>query len=172
VRDPLPQDEFDWIFSRVPRLTVEVVIACTDRGVLLALRDFGPCSGLWHLPGGTVRFGEPVTEAVKRVALDELGVTVSVGELLGYIEYPSHYDNGLDSPVGLAFCAQPPIVEVLDERHLPSECAWFRTLPENLHDEQRKFLARHLAIASTAQGTSHALPLAHGRVSSPRACDP
>ena len=145
---PLPQDEFDWIFSRVPRLTVEVVITSGDRGVLLALRDSGPCTGLWHLPGGTVRFGEPVTEAVRRVALDELGLTVSVGELLGYIEYPSHYDNGLDSPVGLAFRAQPPIAGMPHERDLRSGCAWFTTLPENMHDEQREFLARHLDIAS------------------------
>jgi 8-oxo-dGTP pyrophosphatase MutT (NUDIX family) len=152
LRDPLPQDEFDWIFSRVPRLTVEVVIASSDRGVLLALRDFGPCKGLWHLPGGTVRFGEPVTEAVKRVARDELGLTVGVGELLGYIEYPSHYDNGLDSPVGLAFRAQPPIAHIPDERHQPSESAWFTTLPENMHDEQREFLARHLDIASRGPG--------------------
>ena len=79
LRGPLPQDEFDWIFSRVPRLTVEVVMASSDRGVLLALRDFGPCKGLWHLPGGTVRFGEPVTGAVRRVALDELGLTVALG---------------------------------------------------------------------------------------------
>ena len=87
---PLPRDEFERIFSRVPRLTVELVIASSERGVLLALRDFGPCAGLWHLPGGTVRFGEPVVEAVRRVAQDELGLTVSVGRLLGYIEYPSH----------------------------------------------------------------------------------
>jgi ADP-ribose pyrophosphatase YjhB (NUDIX family) len=149
---PLPQDEFDWIFSRVPRLTVEVVITSTDRGVLLALRDSGPCKGLWHLPGGTVRFGEPVTEAVKRVALDELALTVSVGELLGHIEYPSHYDNGLDSPVGLAFRAQPSIGRVPQEPELRSGCAWFTTLPENMHDEQREFLARHLDIASRRPG--------------------
>ena len=152
MRGPLPQDEFDRIFSRVPRLTVEVVIACTERGVLLALRDFGPCKGLWHLPGGTVRFGEPVTEAVKRVALDELGLTVSVAELLGYIEYPSHYDNGLDSPVGLAFRAGMLTGEVDDPRELRSECAWFRTLPENMHDEQRRFLARHLDSVSRRPG--------------------
>jgi ADP-ribose pyrophosphatase YjhB (NUDIX family) len=146
---PLPRDEFDWIFSRVPRLTVEVVIVSPDCGVLLALRDSGPCQGLWHLPGGTVRFGEPVIEAVKRVALDELGLTVSVGELLGYIEYPSHHDNGLDSPVGLAFRALPSNIEMPDERELRSECAWFTTLPENMHDEQRDFLARHLGIVSS-----------------------
>ena len=146
----MPQDEFDWIFSRVPRLTAEVVIASSDRGVLLALRDSGPCAGLWHLPGGTVRFGEPVTEAVRRVARDELGLAVSVGELLGYIEYPSHYDNGLDSPVGLAFRALPPSAHVPGERQLRSECAWFTTLPGNMHDEQRDFLVRHLEGLSGA----------------------
>jgi ADP-ribose pyrophosphatase YjhB (NUDIX family) len=152
LTEPLPQDEFDRIFSRVPRLTVEVVIASSDRGVLLALRDFGPCKGLWHLPGGTVRFGEPVADAVKRVALDELGLTVSVEELLGYIEYPSHYNNGLDSPVGLAFRAQPAIADLPEERNLPPSCEWFAKLPEDMHDEQREFLARHLDIDSRRPG--------------------
>ena len=145
---PLPQDEFDRIFHRVPRLTVELVIASSDRGVLLSLRDLGPCKGLWHLPGGTVRFGEPVIEAVRRVAQDELGLTVSVGQLLGYIEYPSHYNNGLDSPVGLAFRAQTSIAEMPDERDLRSQCAWFTVLPDNMHDEQKEFLFRHLDIVS------------------------
>ena len=52
-----------------------------------------------------MRFGEPLTDAVARVAKEELGVSTTVGALLGYIEYPSHYENGLDSPVGLAFSA-------------------------------------------------------------------
>src|SRR5581483_5588422 len=94
TRPPLPKHEFDWIFSRVPRLTVEVVITAPSRGVLLSLREIEPCRGMWHLPGGTVRFGEPATEAVVRVARDELGLDVEVGPLLGYIEYPSHYLNG------------------------------------------------------------------------------
>jgi hypothetical protein len=89
---------------------------------------------------------------VGRVALDELGLKVSVGELLGYIEYPSHYDNGLDSPVGLAFRAGLLAGEVLDPRELRSECAWFATLPENMHDEHREFLAGPLEIASRGPG--------------------
>jgi ADP-ribose pyrophosphatase YjhB (NUDIX family) len=81
TRGPLPQEEFDAIFSRVPRLTVELVLAFAERGgVLLQLRDTGPCKGLWSLPGGTVRFGEPVRDAVKRVARDELGVSIKVDE--------------------------------------------------------------------------------------------
>ena len=136
MRGPLPQEEFDHIFSRDPRLAVELVIASDDRGVLLALRDFGPCQGLWHLPGGTVRFGEPLVEAVKRVAQDELGLTVSIGQLLGYIEYPSHYDHGLDSPVGLAFRAD--VAGDLRDEHDPrADPAWFTVRPTTCTTSKR-----------------------------------
>ncbi len=104
----LPEEEFHAIYSRVPRLCVEVVIVTAERGVLLSLRDIPPNIGAWHIPGGTVLFGEPLEAAVRRVARHELGLDVAVGELLGYIEYPSHHQNGLDSPVGLAFRAQLP----------------------------------------------------------------
>jgi ADP-ribose pyrophosphatase YjhB (NUDIX family) len=140
-RQPLPKEEFDWIFSRVPRLTVEVVISSPQRGVLLSLRDIEPCKDMWHLPGGTVRFGEPLVDAVARVARDELGLTVDVGELLGYIEYPSHYENGLDCPVGVAFAAV-----ISDGAQRPTGCEWFQALPANMHDEQKDFLAARLAI--------------------------
>ena len=58
----LPKAEFDAIFSRVPRLSVEVVIYTPERGVLLMLRDIPPNVGAWHIPGGTVLFGERVTD--------------------------------------------------------------------------------------------------------------
>ncbi len=146
MRGPLPQAEFEAIFSRVPRLTVEAVIAVPGRGVLLALREHGPCQGLWHLPGGTVRFGEPVRAAVARVADAELGLAVTARELLGYIEYPSHYEHGLDSPVGLAFAAAatggaPAATDLL------GRCEWFARLPAEMHDEQRAFLTNVLGLS-------------------------
>ena len=146
---PLSQQEFDQIFSRVPRLTVEVVIVSDERGVLLRLRDVEPCKGTWNLPGGTVRFGEPLVRAVQRVAEDELGVAVEVGELLGYIEYPSHYDNGLDSPVGLAFRAA--VVGALPASEGEGRSEWFRVLPNNMHDEQKAFIARHVELETIPQ---------------------
>ena len=145
MREPLPKHEFDAIFSSVPRLTVEVVVVSSARGVLLQLRDGGPCKGLWSLPGGTVRFGEPVVDAVTRVAHDELEITVNVEAFLGYIEYPSHYNNGLDSPVGLAFR-----VRSLAGPGVPHDCEWFTVLPESMHDEQRAFLSDHAAGAARA----------------------
>jgi len=145
MSEPLPKHEFDRIFSRVPRLTVEVLVTSEERGVLLALRDVDPCRGTWNLPGGTVRFGERLVDAVRRVASDELGVSVRVGALAGYIEYPSHYEHGFDSPVGLVFRAQP-----LDQAQARGQ--WFAVLPENMHEEQKEFLVGHAPVSLAGEG--------------------
>ncbi len=135
---PLTPDEFRDIYSKVPRLTVEVVIR-SPAGVLLTLRDIEPCRGLWHLPGGTVRFGEKLFDAVRRVAATELGIDVVAAHPLGYIEYPSHHENGLDSPVGIAF-------DVVDYTGVPhpddgaTATRWFTELPRAMHREQADFL--------------------------------
>ncbi len=139
TRPPLPQREFEEIFARVPRLTVEVVIVSEDR-VLLSRRESGPCAGLWHIPGGTVRFGEPLTEAVERVAKQELGLDVTIDRLLGYIEYPSHLDRGLDWPVGIAFGVHPAPSAETPLTLSPGKVEWFIELPEEMHEEQRRFL--------------------------------
>lgn len=139
---PLPQAEFEAIYAKVPRLTVEVVITGADGGgVLLSRRERGPCQGLWHIPGGTVRFGEHLTEAVQRVPLEELGLSVVVGNMLGYIEYPSHLSIG-DWPVGVAFqaTATPPARPAAGRQ---GGVAWFTELPEEMHDEQKAFLRDH-----------------------------
>jgi ADP-ribose pyrophosphatase YjhB (NUDIX family) len=141
----LSEEEFHAIYSRVPRLCVEVVIVSAERAVLLSLRDIPPNIGAWHIPGGTVLFGESLLAAVQRVARQELGLDVSVGELLGYIEYPSHYENGLDSPVGLAFAAEPVPAFPADAR-LPDGIEWFTRLPDGLYAEQREFLVSTLGF--------------------------
>lgn len=140
---PLTRDEFRDIYSKVPRLTVEVVVR-SPAGVLLTLRDIEPCRGLWHLPGGTVRFGEKLVDAVRRVAATEVGIHVVAAHPLGYIEYPSHHENGLDSPVGIAF-------DVVDYTGVPraddeaADARWFTELPAQMHREQVDFLRSHSA---------------------------
>lgn len=139
--EPLPQAEYERIYSRVPRLTVEVVVTGgAGEGVLLALRSSGPCRGLWHLPGGTVRYGEPLVEAVHRVARTELGVEVGIDRVLGYVEYPSHLERGIDWPVGIAFATH--LATAAPGRFGPDDASvrWFAHLPVSMHDEQRAFL--------------------------------
>ena len=135
----LPKADFDAIYSRVPRLCVEVILRDAERGVVLALRDIPPNVGAWHIPGGTVLYGESLVDAVTRVARMELGLAVVVGELLGYIEYPSHVQAGIDSPVGMAFATT--LADPATAASLPENCAWFTELPDGLYTEQRAFLA-------------------------------
>ena len=135
---PLSEAEFWEIYRRVPRLTVEVVFAGAD-GVLLTRRAIDPCRGIWHLPGGTVRFGERLADAVARVARRELGLEVTECRMLGCIEYPSHYENGLDCPVGIVFLVtrHSGKLEVSAEAE---DHGWFRRLPAGMHPEQIRFL--------------------------------
>ena len=139
VRAALPQAEYEAIYARVPRLTVELVIVSSD-GILLTRREAGPCAGLWHIPGGTVHFGEPLTDAVHRVARQELAAEVVIDGLLGYVEYPSHLERGLDWPVGIAFSLHmaPPSAGRFRRGH--EAVAWFTTLPDEMHGEQKVFL--------------------------------
>jgi len=137
-QDPLSPKEFWEIYRRVPRLTVEVVVT-GEQGVLLTRRAIEPCRGMWHLPGGTVRVGERLTAAVGRVARRELGIEVLESRMLGCIEYPSHYESGLDSPVGIVHLvtrhAGTLAVNAEADAH-----GWFRRLPAPMHAEQVRFL--------------------------------
>ena len=135
---PLSKKEFNEIYSRVPRLTVEIIIR-EDNNYFLTKRNIEPCRGMWHLPGGTVRFGEKLTEAVTRIAKRELGIKVITTQLLGYIEYPSHYENGLDSPVGIAFLVDS-YEGIINPNKEASEAKWFEVLPKNMHQEQIDFI--------------------------------
>jgi ADP-ribose pyrophosphatase YjhB (NUDIX family) len=121
---------------------VEVVVA-SGAGVLLTRRDAGPCQGLWHIPGGTVRFGEPLTAAVARVARQELGLEVTAEGLLGYIEYPSHLERARDWPVGMAFRTELATSSAGKLLTRPDIAGWFSHLPDEMHDEQRVFLRAH-----------------------------
>ncbi|ORT47974.1 NUDIX domain-containing protein [Frankia sp. KB5] len=136
---PLSRNDFDDIYGRVPRLCVEVVIR-DPSGVLLVRRDIDPCRGQWHLPGGTVLFGESLPAAVVRVAERELGVIVTVGDLLGYIEYPHVQAAGYRGwPVGIAFAAF-----IVGGRLVGSDegrlTGYFNEIPADTIGEQAAFL--------------------------------
>ncbi len=136
---PLSQKEFDYIYSKVPRLTVEIIVKDKAGKIYLTQRAIEPCKDQWHLPGGTVRFGEPMLEAVKRIALRELAIKVVEATNKSYIEYPSHYTRGLDSPVGIVF----EVTKYTGKITTNAEAAkggWFNQLPTNMHANQDTYL--------------------------------
>ena len=145
---PLSPEEFDEIYSKVPRLTVELIVKNAAGAVYLTKRAIEPCKGQWHLPGGTVRFGEPMEEAVKRIAKRELGIAVNKMTNVGYIEYPSHFTKGMDSPVGIVF----EVLSFNGELKPNDEAqngSWYTTIPKKMHADQDMFLInKNYLIAS------------------------
>ncbi len=144
---PLSQKEFETIYSKVPRLTVEIIIQNNLGEIYLTKRAIEPCKGKWHLPGGTVRYAEPMTDTVKRIAKRELGIDVKKLKNVGYIEYPSHYKNGLDSPVGMVF----EVLNFVGSLSLNEESQtgqWFNKLPPKMHEEQDEFLLTNDYLSS------------------------
>jgi len=57
-----------------------------DGRLLLVLRGRAPSAGTWSVPGGRVETGESYVEATAREVLEETGVRVDGGRLVGKVE--------------------------------------------------------------------------------------
>ena len=137
-RKPLSKEEFDYFSKKMPRLTVEVVII-KDGGVVLSKRTIPPDKGYWHIPGGSVLVGETLEEAIKQVALDELGVKVEVKKFLRFFYYPDILRKTGYWPVGAGFLAEITDGELRTDGD-SSEIRVFKSIPEKVVPGQRNFL--------------------------------
>jgi 8-oxo-dGTP diphosphatase len=57
-----------------------------DGRLLVVLRGHDPGRGTWSLPGGRVEPGETTAQACAREVLEETGLVVEVGRLVGTVE--------------------------------------------------------------------------------------
>ena len=140
----IPFKEFKKIYSRVPRLCVEVILK-DSRGILLTRRTIEPANGKWHTPGGTVIKGENLRHAVKRVAKEELGLKIDVMNMLGVIEYGS-FRNHYSQDISIAFLVKsiskrPPMLDGHADKY-----GFFADVPANTIKEQKEFLVRELGM--------------------------
>lgn len=101
-------------------------IVTDDRGrLLLVRRGQEPAKGSWSIPGGRVEAGETDAAATAREVLEETGLAVVVGDLVGIVER--------DAPAGAVYvirdyrCAvgsgvDPDAVRAGDDA---DDAAWF-----------------------------------------------
>ena len=68
-----------------PFIGVGAIIVENSR-VVLVKRGHPPLAGEWSIPGGVLEVGETVREGAVREALEETGLTVAPGELLGVFD--------------------------------------------------------------------------------------
>jgi ADP-ribose pyrophosphatase YjhB (NUDIX family) len=73
---------------------VGAVVKDRQGRLLLIKRAHEPGAGLWSLPGGRIEPGETDAEALVREMLEETGLTVEPGPLIGQVER-----SGLDGAV-------------------------------------------------------------------------
>ena len=58
------------------------VVVVEDGSILLVQRGRDPGRGLWAVPGGKVRQGEPMREAARREVREETGLDVEIGHVI------------------------------------------------------------------------------------------
>lgn len=136
---PFSPKKFKEIYSKVPRVTVSLVIKIGG-GKVLTLRNLPHWKGKWHLPGGTILYDETVRGAINRVAQEELGVKVKFLKLLGWIEYPSEKkERGFGRSVDMiCLCKCDNSKFRLSDEISGAEI--FTKLPKNVITEQARFL--------------------------------
>ncbi len=113
-----------------------VVVDCEN--LLMIRRGHGPAAGEWSIPGGHVEFGEPLAAALVREVLEETGLEVYCGHLIGWVERidDDHHFVIFDFEADLVELAEPragsdaaeaawiPLIDVA-ERQLVSGLAEF-----------------------------------------------
>lgn len=136
VPKKIPQKEFDYVYSKVPRACVDLIIK-TEDGIVLSKRDINPSRGKWHLPGGTIFFGEKIINAIDRIAKKETGLKLKVEKILGIIEYSPPSVHGYT--IGIAYLVKPISGELRGSKE-GKEIKFFKSIPENTVKEQVEFL--------------------------------
>lgn len=147
VNKPLSFGEFVSIYSKVPRLGVDLLVK-TNSGVVFAKRAIDPYKGMWHLPGGTVLFDETIDHAVSRIVKGELNLKVASATYLGIIEYlhepDARFPNKHRHTVCIAFLVEAR--GILKKDADAAEIKVFSSVPKGIIPEQRRFLVKHSEV--------------------------
>lgn len=138
----LSSKDFLYIYNKVPRLCIDLIIKNT-KGIVLSKRDIEPYKGQWHLPGGTVLFGETLKKAVKRVVKDETGLNVKVVKILGVIEFTKTPDGMHAISVAIEVF---PLSGILRGSYQGWEIDFFKKYPKPSIAEHKSFLIKNKLI--------------------------
>ena len=77
-----------------PFSTVDLLVI-SEQKFLLSKRLNQPYKDMWHLPGGMIRKGEKMIDAVKRISLEELGSTPKTMKFFGTYESMSKFRHDI-----------------------------------------------------------------------------
>jgi 8-oxo-dGTP diphosphatase len=125
---------------------VGAIIKDEQGRVFLARR--GPLAknerGLWEFPGGSVEFGEKLTDALRREIKEEYGIEIAVGDLIDVVDHilPEEGQHWVSPSFVCAIISGEPSI------HEPGKCTeigWFHLseMPGDLTLVTRENLAHY-----------------------------
>jgi ADP-ribose pyrophosphatase YjhB (NUDIX family) len=131
----LSDEDYNFIYSRSPRVCVDLLIKNSNGEVFLTKREIEPYKDHWHLPGGRIRFRETIPQALERIAKSELGYNIEGPVvLLGVCEFLDESQNGNDrhsiSLVHQLWYSNEPL----------TGGSFFSSLPKVIIPEQKDFM--------------------------------
>lgn len=138
-----------------PQIAVGAIVI-RDNRVLLVRRGQPPSEGLWAIPGGRVRLGETLQEAIEREVKEETGVTISPTNPVYTFDVIERDDRGR---VRFHYVIVDLIADYVSGEPKPSDDAreadWFTfqeidKLP--ISQTTREVLKRRRKLASTKRG--------------------
>lgn len=137
----LTQAEFKKIYTRVPRLCVQIILRNKD-GILLTKRAIkSSYDGYWHIPGGTVFYHEGLESAIKRIAKNELGIEVKIVKPLGYTEFTFEKTIGGGHSVTLLHLVKIGSGKIKLNKDA-TEFGYFKKAPTKTISEDKKYLKK------------------------------
>jgi 8-oxo-dGTP diphosphatase len=136
-----------------PAPTVSAVVE-RDGRVLLTRRGIEPRLGMWDTPGGFVEAGEEPAAALRRELLEETGLTIEVGELLGI--YPDRYGDGAPT-LNVFYTARVAAGGAGEPRDDVTEIGWFEpdSLPSELAFANGERALREWRVLRAAQSATN-----------------
>lgn len=153
-----------WSFTRAekrPFVAVDGVVIRKTGSIVLVKRKRSPYRDYWALPGGFVKYGETVEEAVRREVSEETGLDVDVKGLIGVYSKPDRDPRW--HVISVAYLT----IEVGGELKSSEETqvGEFLVVPEEMAFDHKEILrdglelARKLGIVTKViflqEGTSH-----------------
>lgn len=83
----LNQEDFSYVVRVTPLVSIDLIIRDPDKRVLLGLRTNEPAKGTYFVPGGVIRKGEHLKQALARILKAETGLTSETARFLGPYEH-------------------------------------------------------------------------------------
>jgi len=125
--DFIPSSLYNQIMKLMPIVSVEAMIVI-DKCLLFLRRKNRPVLGEWWFPGGRIRKGESLDEALYREVKEETGLEINSYKLINVYSrvFPERHDITI-----VYLCKSKESKITLNNEH--SEYGLFRDIPVGLH---------------------------------------